>query len=369
MWKAFSDFFYLSPRDRKGVAVFFVFIFILLVIRMVQYRVDWRDGVEWRAAVLQSLSEINDTLITTSEVKVQAKTAITQSNAKDFAGVRQDVDWREFNPNVVDKNQLRSLGLPDFLSERWLKYVERGGEFRRPEDVLRLYDMDSLWWLEAKRYMYFDEPVPAVADNHVYFEFDPHRIDSSEAYKLGFSAWQYRQLRKFVESGKVLETPDDLLQVYGIDPALFQRVKPFIRLDESPFPIDLNSADSLDLLRLQQVGPYFAEQILALRRMTGGFIDCKQLLAIRSMDTLRCNAICSQVRVALKDVKRFNVNTAQVGELASIPFLSQAAAREIVSFRENFRPFISVDEVIQLSLFPRKHAFVVLPYLLIDSDE
>jgi DNA uptake protein ComE-like DNA-binding protein len=369
MWKAFSDFFYLSPRDRKGVAVFFIVIFFLLVFRVIQYRSDWQAGVLWRKEVIQKISHLNTSNITDELNEVHSKVNKHPSTSGDILAFESNVQWKDFNPNFVDRVQLHSFGLPGFLTERWLNYLEKGGAFRRPEDVLKLYSMDSLWWLEAKRYMYFDDKDISVRKDRLYFEFDPHRIDSTDASKLGFSPWQYRQLRKYVESGKVIEAPDDLLQVYGIDPALYQQVKPYIRLDESPYPIDLNTADSLDLLRLQQVGPYFVEQILALRRMVGGFIDCKQLMTIRSMDTLRCNAICSQVFIEQNTVKRYDINKAQVSELAGIPFLSQAAAREIVSFRENFRPFISVDEVVNLSLFPQKYTFVILPYLLIDSDE
>lgn len=49
------------------------------------------------------------------------------------------------------------------------------------------------------------------------------------------------------------------------------------------FPIDLNAADSLQLLRLPGVGPGRASAILALRRQQGVFRSVEELLAVRGI--------------------------------------------------------------------------------------
>lgn len=49
------------------------------------------------------------------------------------------------------------------------------------------------------------------------------------------------------------------------------------------FPIDLNAADSLQLLRLPGVGPGRAAAILTLRRQRGGFRSASELLAVKGI--------------------------------------------------------------------------------------
>ena len=39
------------------------------------------------------------------------------------------------NINSVDVPSLRILTVPDFLAERWLKYLKKGGRFRKIDDV------------------------------------------------------------------------------------------------------------------------------------------------------------------------------------------------------------------------------------------
>lgn len=365
MWKAFTQFFYMSPRDRRGVALLLLLIGVLICLRWWQFRLDWQKGEAWRSELLASL---RDSAHGFTAIKADLGSS---SRTAEFRAPLKTNDFRDFNPNTIDQSSLVSWGLSEEVARRWAVYREKGAVFRRPEDVLKLYGIDSLWWAEAKFYMDFSEK-PNAANIRIQdslFSFDPHRLDSADARNLGFSSWQYGQLRKYLESGRVFERSEDLLQVYGLDPALYLRISPYVRLGDSPFPIDLNLADSLELLRIQQVGPFYASQIVSLRKLVGYFVDCRQLMAIRGMDSLRCSAICSQVKISENQRLKININRASVEELSEIPFLSTAAAREIVSFRENFRAFISVDEVVQLSLFPRKHTYLVLPYLIVSENE
>jgi DNA uptake protein ComE-like DNA-binding protein len=365
MWKAFTQFFYMSPRDRRGVVLLLLLIGVLICLRWWQFRLDWQKGEAWRTELLASL---RDSVNGFTEFKNES---VSSNRKTESRAPSKSSDFQDFNPNTIDQASLVSWGLSEEVARRWTVYREKGAVFRRPEDVLKLYGIDSLWWVEAKFYMDFSEKSNAenIRFQDSMFAFDPHRLDSADARSLGFSSWQYVQLRKYLESGRVIERSEDLLQVYGLDPALYLRISPYVRLDDSPFPIDLNLADSLELLRIQQVGPFYASQIVSLRKLVGYFVDCRQLMAIRGMDSLRCAAICSQVKINDYQRVRYDINRASVAELSAIPYLSTAAAREIVSFRENFRAFISVEEVVQLSLFPRKHTYLVLPYLIVSENE
>ncbi len=49
------------------------------------------------------------------------------------------------------------------------------------------------------------------------------------------------------------------------------------------FPLDLNHADSLELLRLPGIGPGRVKSILKLRRERGAFKDAEELLDVRGI--------------------------------------------------------------------------------------
>ena len=68
----------------------------------------------------------------------------------------------------------------------------------------------------------------------------------------------------------------------------------------SPFRdgyLDLNAADSLDLLELPGIGPALAGRILALRRQRGGFRSVEELHAVRGIGEKRFARLAELVGV------------------------------------------------------------------------
>lgn len=131
--------------------------------------------------------------------------------------------------------------------------------------------------------------VETVADTGQYQQeqqqltyFDPNTADSSQLLKLGFSTFQTRNLLKWRTKGKRFYKPQDLRPLYGMTGEQYNRLAHYIRIDARAGlkKIDLNTADSMDLIRIRGIGPRLAHRILERRREIGRYTRHAQLLEV-----------------------------------------------------------------------------------------
>jgi len=109
--------------------------------------------------------------------------------------------------------------------------------------------------------------------------------------------------------------------------------------------IELNSADTLDLQRLNGIGPAFARRITAYRNRLGGFLWKSQLLEVWGMDSSRYQKLFFSVSVDSTLVKKMDVNTVTFKEMIHHPYMPYELAKSIIVYRQKQRRFQSIEEV------------------------
>ncbi|MEJ0056221.1 MAG: helix-hairpin-helix domain-containing protein [Bacteroidota bacterium] len=85
-----------------------------------------------------------DSLVATLSF-IKADSVIEKENPEP-AGIK----FYPFDPNTLAEDKLAQLGLPAFLVKRIARYREKGGSFRKKEDVAKIYGMDSAWYRKAE---------------------------------------------------------------------------------------------------------------------------------------------------------------------------------------------------------------------------
>lgn len=363
MFSKWANWFYMTPVERKGSAVLMVVLLMALLAKFVIYA--WQQDIH--------NEENRETLVRFSgnitAPSMPNKKEDQRFDSKSASSLNDS--FYIFDPNAITAEELMRLGLVEYLANRVEAYRNAGGTFFKPEDVLQVYDMDTLWWQHAKRYMVFvnkNQQLPSSTDVSL-FSFDPNTVEVEEAFKLGISEWQFAQLKKYRER-KPIQSANELNDVYGFDPYLVSVLKKHVVIDDSFATLpELNTADTIRLKQLQGIGSYYARQIIGLRDQLGLIASHEVLWSIPGIDSAKWLTIYSQTTCEPSEFTPISINHASVEELAMHPFISWSLAKEIVGFRENFRPFISVDELEGLSLFPKKRKHVILPYLTIKKNE
>ena len=129
---------------------------------------------------------------------------------------------------------------------------------------------------------------------------------------------------------------------------------------------EINTADSVALLKIKGIGPYIAMKIIEKREKLGGFFSKEQLREVHRIDSSRYEAIIPFLRVDPLLVKRININTARLEDLNQHPYISSQVARSLLSLREQYGNFKNIDEIKKSHLINADLYRKIAPYLSID---
>ena len=122
--------------------------------------------------------------------------------------------------------------------------------------------------------------------------------------------------------------------------------------------IELNSADSAELVSLPGIGPYFAKQILLYReKLWGCYADIAQLMDIRGIDPEKFSRIEERIYVEPSSVRRIDLWRLSADSLAAHPYIGSYAAKGIVRLRKFCkRDSLNVDMLVREGILPLQKA-------------
>ena len=216
--------------------------------------------------------------------------------------------------------------------------------------------------------------VPGRTENR--FPFDPNTADSTELLALGLAPWQVRSIYRYRAKGGVFRSREDFGRVYGLTQKQYRELAPYVRIgadyqpydyanNRAPYPtthrqamgsasvrhyptklrqgehIELNEADTTQLMKVPGIGRYYAKEIAFRRKYLGGFYSAEQLLEIADFpkETL------SYFEVNPAEVHRLNVNKLSLNELKRHPYINYYQAKDIVDYRRLYGPIHNIEEL------------------------
>jgi len=128
-------------------------------------------------------------------------------------------------------------------------------------------------------------------------------------------------------------------------------------------PVEINQADSSDLLELYGIGPVFASRIVKFRNLLGGFYKPEQLLEVYGMDSARYIGFIERIRIDTSTVIKLNLNTAGFRDLLRHPYLDYDEVKSIVRYRDMNGPFLSPGQIWNDSVIQADKKDMLNPYL------
>lgn len=131
-----------------------------------------------------------------------------------------------------------------------------------------------------------------------------------------------------------------------------------------PIIVDINTADSTQLLAIKGIGPAFAGRIVKYRKMLGGYAKKEQLLEVYGFDKERYDGIANQTTLS-GGVKKVNLNTDVFKELSSHPYIKYDLTKAIFKLRKKQGPFKTIEDIKQIDLVTDELYNKLAPYLSI----
>ena len=127
--------------------------------------------------------------------------------------------------------------------------------------------------------------------------------------------------------------------------------------------VELNTADTLDLQQLYNIGPTFSRRIVRYRTLLGGFVNKGQLLEVYGMDSARYSDILPYITIDTAAVSKLDINTATIDQLKRHPYLDYYQAKAIVRLRESQGLYQNIGDLLNVALIDQQTFSKIAPYI------
>lgn len=272
--------------------------------------------------------------------------------------------------------------------EQWIRPPE-------PVDLAPLRLEFETWMAEQRAER--DAPMPEP------FPFDPNTLEREGWLALGLSHRQVDGLERYTAKGGRFRVKRDLAKVYSLRPEQIERLLPFVLLPDSlprtqrpqrerphrktyervaaapgdgpvergarvRAKVEVNTADSLQLVALPGIGPAFARGILRYRERLGGFLSLDQLEEVYVLKD-KPDALARMRELLVVDtlmVRRIPINTCTVEELAEHPYVRWKLAKPLIAYRAQHGPFAKVEDIRGCVLVDEEVFRKLAPYLSVE---
>lgn len=216
-------------------------------------------------------------------------------------------------------------------------------------------------------------------------EFDPNHVTAGELKKMGFPDKIISNISKYRNSGGRFQREDDFSKIYGLPDSVFRIIAPYIKMkdlsikranspDTNSLPdkkrtlINLNLADSAQLVRLKGIGPSFALRIINYRNKLGGFIVPEQVMEVFGMDSSRFELFKESVFVDSSGLRKLDLNKVTFSGLVRHPYIDEQSASAIIKFRQYRGSIKDIEELSLNNVIQKKYLEKIGPYLYISPE-
>jgi DNA uptake protein ComE-like DNA-binding protein len=344
MWK---DYLYLNKRERSAFWIFSVFI-ILMQLGI------WTSG-KWLPMLAKSLDFKTDTIQTDSTIYNHGFDKSRGSDEKLFSNggsynnhaygkLKTKAVLQEFDPNKADSVTLVSLGISPYVAKNIMKYRQKGGSFRKPEDFARIYGLETSLYQKLLPYICVGSKQN---NNHISVlnkEVDNNKaFSNNETEHSGRSVEKadYRQenLVKNILSGKDSLQDLQTVNVNAGKAGLF--VSGF----------ELNAIDTSSLQMLKGVGPATASRIKKYGNQLGGYYDVSQLSEIKGLYPNVLALLQKSLTVDPTGIRKININKASLEKLKAHPYIDFYQAKVIIGLRTSRKGIKDLRELSEFKEF------------------
>ncbi len=285
--------------------------------------------------------------------------------------------------NAPDYASLQALGLPPASIRAWMGYVKKGGRFRRPADLARFRGLTAADRERIMPQLVFPEEnerrpaavqQPAATPAPVLFAFDPNTATVAELRQLGLSERLANNLQRYRDKGGRFRKAEDLQRLYGLAPADYERLRPFVQIPggveknvpPSPPPpvflLDVNTADAAAWEQLRGIGPALSRRILGFRDRLGGFSSLAQIAETYGLPDSTYQRLLPQLQWS-PVYRPLLVNVYGAEELSRHPYLDKRSAAAIIHYRNQHGSFRQPEELRLVMALDKTTVDKLIPYI------
>ncbi|NQX92162.1 MAG: helix-hairpin-helix domain-containing protein [Flavobacteriales bacterium] len=305
-----NSFFWLRKGEFRGIIII-LFVSSLVLLRN-HFRAKAQDEQSLRdfhrllvelknseadslgfAIAMDSVHQTKPIAIAKKETPDQRKDRIPVYNSKG-----------PFDPNSLDDEGWKSRGLPGKNLIVLRNFQSKGGKFKTPQDLQKLYGWNEEW------------------------------------------------VRKAMKDVQINDRDESKVPQKSV---------------EQPSPqFNLNLCDSAEFTRIKGIGPYYAGRLVAYRKALGGFTSIEQIQEMYGLREEAFDALTKNGYVK-GEVKCISINGVSAEQLSDHPYVSHKQAKAIVNYRKRNGPFKDSHDLLKCVVLDEEDLHRLKPYLCFDD--
>lgn len=198
-----------------------------------------------------------------------------------------------FDPNTATTAVWRQLGVDSQLARRILNYTSKGGQFRKPEDLGRIWGMPPALAAALMPYVRITLPERKMWERHTPQPIDLNLADTQALQTLpGIGPVMARRMVQYREQFGSIIQREELLQIKGMNDSLLNRLRPLLLL--SPAHIrttPLNHATAWLLSTKAGLSSWLSRSIVTRRQRDGPYSSWQELQNLEGMEPHHLKAL------------------------------------------------------------------------------
>jgi competence protein ComEA len=293
-----KDYFTFTKKERQGIIV------LLLLIGIITALPWFFTGITTKERI--SLDQYEEQL-----AKLAAEDSLNTTTYK-RAATPVNVTPFTFDPNTLNEQGWKKLGVRDRTIITIQHYISKGGRFRKTTDLANIY---------------------------------------------GLRKEEYERLAPYVQ----IIQADSIKQKTTIPASSENRYK-----KSSIAVIEINAADTTAFISLPGIGSKLAVRIINFRDKLGGFYSINQVGETYGVPDSTFQAIKQYLQCTSPAIHTININTADVNTLRQHPYIKWAVANAIVQYRAQHGRYSAVGDIQQIAVVSSEIFQKIAPYLTVE---
>lgn len=247
----------------------------------------------------------------------------------------------------------------------------------------KVFSSDTHEWVAMQTYVDSLKEETETTTAKIY-PFNPNFITDYKGYQLGMSVAELDRLFAFRKENRYVNSAKEFQEITQISDSLLAEIAPYFKFpdwvnrpksnfkytdfsktkNEKIVVQDINLASADDLIKLYGIGPALSERILKQKEVFGGFVSMDQMedvwgLSPEVIENLKKHfAIIQQ-----PSVKKLKINDLPSKELAKFPYFNYALSKEIVTYRSMNNGIKEIEDLTKIKGFPVEKINIIALYL------
>ena len=279
------------------------------------------------AVVLVAIAVALELLRPAEQMELDPQSVQTKEQSDEKSEPTEEVvKLQKFNPNTFTYEQLREAGISKKVAVGIVRWRSYGKVYRLKEDLALVSGMTDSLYSVLKPYIIIDSEVAAK----------PKKYAVADSVKQ-----QPKQLESVAEKVKIIEQPSLL---------------------------ELNSADTTQLIAINGIGSKSAAEIVKYRDLLGGYHSVEQISELKCVTEQNYEKILQQICCDSCKISKIDINFATAKAVSRHPYVSKATLRKIFKHRQLKGGWSRIEEMVEDEILSEDEAKRLAPYLWFRLD-